>query len=289
MSETTATTTATATGGGEATTQTTQATTQATPPVFAETLPADIRGEAAFRDIKDLDGLARSYLHAQRLVGATSADRVVIPAEGDADGWNALFGRLGRPEAPDKYALTDPKLPDGMTVDATLKTGFVTKAHEAGLTNRQAAALYDWYNGFAAETATASASAREAAEQQAIAGLKTEWGQAFDAKLTDAKAALAHYGGEDLVAYLNETRLGNDPRILKTFAALGAQLREDGIVGRGGGAPDAYSPAEAQQQINGLKADAQFMKAYTSRNDPGHKDAVAKMQRLYAMAFPAAA
>jgi len=39
------------------------------PPSFADSLPADIRAEAVFRDIKDLDGLAKSYYNASKMLG----------------------------------------------------------------------------------------------------------------------------------------------------------------------------------------------------------------------------
>jgi len=101
-----------------------------------------------------------------------------------------------------------------------------------------------------------------------------------------AKRALAHYGDEKLVAYLESTKLGNDPALLNAFARIGATLAEDGIIGRTDGGSTAFSPAEARQQIGDLQADGQFVKAYMDARAPGHAEAVQRMQALYAQAYP---
>ena len=250
----------------------------AAPVAFAETLPEAIRGEAAFADIKSLDDLAKSYLNAQKLIGVPKDKLLRLPDAPDAAEWGDVWNRLGRPESPDKYDL---KTPDGIQEDPAFKNGFLSRAHEAGLNGRQAAQLFDWYIGEATtRMSAAQAEARQRADSQ-IAALKTEWGTAFDQKLETAKLALAHYGGEDLAKYLNETGLGNDPRVARMFARMGEQLREDGVIGRGGPAGNFLSPAEAQQQINKLSADPAFSKAYLDKRHPGHADAVARMQQLY--------
>ena len=116
-------------------------------PVFAETLPADIRGDAAFRDIKDLGGLAKSYLHASKLIGRDPKSVLALPGADDQKAWGEVYDRLGRPPAPDKYQLKAPTLPEGMSVNETLQKNFVAKAWELGFTDKQVGALYDWWNG----------------------------------------------------------------------------------------------------------------------------------------------
>jgi len=260
------------------------------PLAFADSLPEDIRGDAVFRDIKDLGSLAKGYKNAQQLIGKIGANPdsvVAIPAADDAEAWKAFHNKLGRPETADKYALPDVKLPEGMAIDEKLRTNFTTRAHDLGLSTKQAAGLYEWWNSEMGGQHTAGSQARAQAEEQGVASLRTEWGQAFDQKLGDAKAGLAHYAEGDLVAYLEQSRLGNDPRLIKTFAKLGAQLREDGIVGRGGaGDGGMKSPTEARQEIAALRQDAQFSKAYMDGKAPGHKEAVERMSRLHQMAFP---
>lgn len=248
----------------------------------------DLRNEAAFRDIKDLDGLARGYFNAQKLIGARPEDVIRIPTGADdKPAWDAVHARLGRPEKPDGYQFTAPKLPEGVKLDETLQSGFATKAHEIGLNARQAAALFDWYNGETANRFSAGQTQTARAEETAVNGLKTEWAAAFDHNVELAKGALAHFGGEKLATELAATRLGNHPELIKAFAKIGATLAEDGLIGRGGASGDGpLSPAEARQQIGALRGDGDFSKAYLDAKHPGHKDAIAKMERLHQFAFP---
>lgn len=261
----------------------------ATPPApvaFAETLPEDIRNEAAFRDIKDLGALAKGFLGATKLIGGRPEDLIKLPGPDDAEGWNAVHARLGRPEKPDGYGF---KAPEGVTVDAALQGAFGTTAHQLGLTAKQATGLFEWWNGANGEAAKAAETARAAAEEQAIAGLKTEWGDAFKEKLGLANEALLHYGGQELADAMRAS-FSLDPRFVRMMSKLGAGLKEDGLIGggNGGGGAGALSPAEARQQIGGLEADPTFVKAYTDKHAPGHAEAVQRMARLHEFAHPAA-
>lgn len=257
----------------------------AAPVAFAEQLPADIRGEAVFANIDSLDKLAKGYLHAQRMIGVP-ADRVLkLPDAPDSPDWAGVWAKLGRPEAPDKYELTDP---DGIQADAEFKSAFLRTAHESGLTATQARKLFDWYGGEAKTRLEAVTAQQRQVTETNVAALRQEWGAAFDQKLTQAKAALQHYADPAMAQLLERTGLGNDPAVVRMFAKLGAQLAEDGVIGRAA-APSSYSPAEATQQINARMADPTFRSAYLDKRHPQHAERVAEMARLYEMKAAAAA
>lgn len=266
----------------------------AAPVAFAEQLPESIRGEAVFRDIKDLEGLAKSYFHAQKMLGRDPKSLLPIPSADDADGLNAVYTALGRPESPDKYQLTAAKLPEGVSLDEKLQSGFLTKAHELGLNNRQTDALYAWWNEYAGNAYTQTTESKTAKLNETAQALRQEWGQAFDQNLALGEAALNHFAetlklGTDLSAQLKETGLNNSPAIIKMLAHLGGQLKEDGLLGKEGAGSYGQgqkSPGEAQQEISALQQDAAFMKSYGNKNAPGHDDAVKKMQTLYQFAYP---
>ncbi|HEV2673384.1 MAG TPA: hypothetical protein VGV37_02515 [Aliidongia sp.] len=262
-----------------------------TPIAFAETLPEKIRGEAAFKDIKDLDTLANGYLHAQRMLGKVAADPnsvVALPGADDADGLNALYTRLGRPETADKYALAKPAAGDYSDADKAFQAKILPTLHEAGLTQRQLDKILPAWNDMQAASVAAQTEAHNAKNAAGEAALKTEFGAAYDEKLGLAKQALTHFGNEKLAAELVESGLGNHPEVIKIFAKLGKGLVEDGVVGRATGGGGLNSPAEAQQQINALQADKEFARIYTDKRAIGHADAVAKMQALYQQAHPEA-
>ena len=54
--------------------------------------------------------------------------------------------------------------------------------------------------------------------------LRQDWGADFDANLRRARSAAAAVADQALVAALEETGLGNDPRILRAAARIGALL-----------------------------------------------------------------
>jgi hypothetical protein len=260
----------------------------APPPVaFAEQLPEDIRGEAAFRDIKDLGGLAKGFLNAQKLLGVPADQLLRLPgAADDTAAWDGVYAKLGRPEKADAYAFSEVKLPDGMSIDDGLKKGYQDIAHKAGLSTKQADELYKWWNGTMGERFAASQGQTQQQMAAAETALRTEWGQAFDQNVALGRQAVQHYGGEKLLAELEATGLGNHPELAKVFARMGKDLQEDGVIGAGGGGTGINSPGEARQQISALQKDTTFTKAYTDKRDPGHADAVARMAALYTQAYP---
>src|SRR3990167_9967125 len=104
---------------------------------WRETIPEDIRNDASLKDIKDLTGLAKGYVSAQKLIGS----KINIPKEGDEAAWNDLYGKLGRPESPDKYQVKRPELPKEMGYDENAEKQFLPVAHKIGLNGKQVDAL----------------------------------------------------------------------------------------------------------------------------------------------------
>lgn len=261
---------------------------------FAEQLPEDIRGDAAFKDIKDLPGLAKSYQHAAKMVGLDKARVLAMPANDDAKEWHDFANKLGRPESAEKYAI--PKRADGKDYsegDVAFQKALLPALHEADLTQRQVALLVPAWNKMQDDAAAAAAKNDETARATSSEALKKEWGTAYDDKLGLAHEALVHFSGElklgdALAKELDRTKLGNSPALAKLLAHLGGNLKEDGLIGKGGsrGAAGELSPTEAEQQINAKRKDEKFMKAYGDKREPGHADAVKEMERLYQMKNP---
>ena len=75
--------------------------TDAAPASFIDTLPEDLRGEPSLRNFTDTAGLAKSYVHAQKMIGV---DKLPLPGKSATDEeWNNVYERLGRPNAPTEY------------------------------------------------------------------------------------------------------------------------------------------------------------------------------------------
>src|SRR5262249_49330642 len=143
---------------------------------FAEYLPEALRADPAFRDIKSFEGLANSYLHAQRMVGADKATILQLP-KGDADDktWTDFYAKAGRPEKANGYKI--PKRADGKDYDAPSqlfhKAIFPT-LHEAGLSQRQIEKIVPKWNQIMDDAAKAQSDADTADRDKSITALKAE-------------------------------------------------------------------------------------------------------------------
>jgi hypothetical protein len=256
------------------------------PLAFADTLPEDIRTDPVFRDIRDLDGLARSFHGQAKFIGIPRDRLLALPADpDDAEAMAPIYDRLGRPEKPEAYQFKTDALPEGVTRDEATERWFRGVAHKVGLSQGQASALFEAWNGFVGERIGAATQQSTQAHEAAIGALKQEWGAAFDEKLGVAKAALAHYGGDKAAEIA--TRYGSDPDLARIFAEVGKVLQEAKVIG--GGTPSGQamkSPTEAQQEINAKYADREFTGRLASRDPQIRQAANAELERLFKMAYP---
>lgn len=263
-----------------------------TPRPLAEQLPEDIRADASFKDIKDLGGLARSFLNAQKKLGVPADQLLRIPAKGDEKGWDEFYGRLGRPESPDKYALTPPKGKEWNEDDKAFHNAMLPILHKMGATQEQADAISQAFRSYGEQLNQKLDQAVKAKIATATKALKDDWGAAYDQRLGRGVAGLAYFAKEagvkleDLGPELDRGELGNRPALLKVLDHIGNLLEEDGLIGRAEGTDGAKSPVEAQQAIAAKRADKEFQKAYRDKRHPGHADAVKEMQALYQQAYP---
>lgn len=260
---------------------------------FLDQIPEAIRGEAAFKDIKDVAALATSYFNAQKYVGAPPSEIIRLGALTDPAVLADVWTKLGRPEAPDKYELADPKpeeMPAGLVISPEAKTAFAAKAHELGLSTRQAGELYAYLNTGRIAAFKNAGDTEAQALAAANEALKTEYGQAFERTIEDVNAAVDHFSqklklGDGLEKAIEGMPAASRVALTKLFAHLGAPLRGDptlvgGKTGAGGFGGGALSPAEAQQQINAMWSDPATAKALRDKRDPGHQAAVDRHLRL---------
>lgn len=243
-------------------------------PSWRDSLPEDIRAENAFSVFSDVGGLARSYLNAQKMVGA---EKIPVPGKhATDDDWNQVYAKLGRPESPDRYEID---LPKEVTVNEDFMKEFKNQAHKLGFNSKQAKELMGWYqaqnDGFVKQYKETQARK----QQEGVDGLKKEWGQGYDTEVAKAQAALHEYDDDNLKLsqYLETTGYGNDPTLIKFFAKLGKNLSEDKL--RGQGSSMGLTPATAQTRINEIFGNKDH--PYNQPNHPSHRDAVKEMEGYF--------
>lgn len=188
--------------------------------------------------------LVKSYLDQQPLIGA---DKLLKPQESWTDEqWSKFYGDLGRPEAPEKYALPEVKLPEGVSVDEALRADMLKSAHKAGLTTRQFSTLYaDFLARQSAAYEQVTKKERDAHEAW-VAEQKTRLGSAYDANVDLANRALAAAGagpGSELLGKLaalefaDGTPFLSHPAFVDVFGALGKALHEGNLLPGGKAGP----------------------------------------------------
>ncbi|MGE0736045.1 MAG: hypothetical protein AB7G15_17130 [Alphaproteobacteria bacterium] len=108
-------------------------------------IPRELQMEPSLARIKDVGGLAKSYVEAQRMIGA---EKIPLPRDGDAASYEAFYRRLGRPESPDKYVF---KVGNGAPAgegDKSFQQAIAPVLHRAGLNQRQVDILTEGWNQY---------------------------------------------------------------------------------------------------------------------------------------------
>jgi hypothetical protein len=238
--------------------------------VWKSTLPEDIKNDPSLSHIKDVETLAKSYVHAQKMIGA---DKVLVPGKHATEQeWQDLFRKLGLPESEDKYELQV-----GEDADKELLAGFKKQAMEAGVLPKQAQKIVDWLNTQGKARAEQEAQAAEAQALESRQMLEKEWGEEFNKNLSAARAVLREYADEDFVNYLNETGLANDPKLVKLFSRIGGNLLEESI--KGNRATAFEHPEQVQQRVNSILSDPKH--PYNDASHPNHAAAVKEVSAMY--------
>lgn len=239
---------------------------------WRQNIPEDIRADKSLENIKDIGSLAKSYIHAQKLVGA---DKIPVPNKYATDkDWDAVYEKLGRPKTPGDYKYDIPK--DAQVDQASLKN-FSDQAHKLGLLPSQANGMVKFYNEMVAQTAQDADNKALSVRQSGETELKKEWGQAYDQKLnkaaTIAKSVIdPNFLNTNLA---DGTKLGDHPAMIKAFSSLADKMGEDNIVQESG--PTYQTPAQLEKQIGEL---TQPGSAYWDKNHPNHSVAVQEVLAL---------
>jgi hypothetical protein len=244
------------------------------PEWLPEGVDSDISLDPSLRAIKDLPSLVKSYVHAQKKMGVKG---VQIPTKDSSrEEWDAFYQKMGKPTTLEEYAV---QAPEENVVGEDFLNQFKQTAYEQNLLPDQAQAMFDFLNANGQSQLEAMETQKQEQVTAAIDGLKQEWGEAFDRNVHRAQVAVAEFGGDDLKAYLNETGLGNDPRLIKVFAKMGEQFMQEDTTNPEAKPAYAMSPDEAHAKINAYLGD--FDGPYYNSNHPDHKRTVDEVQKLW--------
>ena len=245
-------------------------------------LGEESRGFVENKGWTSADQALESYRNLEQLHGAPPEQIVRLPKKDDADGWKEVYGRLGRPEESSGYEFNDTDIPDA---GFGLKENLREWAHESGLSQNQASAIFDKYNARIVELGEEMQTKRAEQQMADEQALKKEWGSAWDENINAGRLFRQSFGLDGDTLDKLEDALGFRG-VLELSAKIGRGLGEhqmpSGAEDNGDGLTFGMTPGAAKAKIGDLTLDKDFMGQYME----GKKEAVARMTRLHALAHP---
>lgn len=243
---------------------------------FLNMIPEELRDHPSISPIKDVENLARSYVNAQRLIGA---DKIAVPVNPTDEDLDRIYDRLGRPEAPSDYGFDV----DGNVITEELATNYADVAHKLRLTPDQAKGILDYYRSSVEQSGEQSLELAEAAKEQTVESLRNEWGRAFDQKVEAAARVAQEFADPEMfnITLADGSKLGDNAEFIKAFAKI-ADFRqsvtsEDTVAEMS--QSNVMTPATAQAEIDAIMNDKSH--AYWDRKNPiARNKAVERMQHL---------
>ena len=239
---------------------------------FQDLIPEEYRGEKSLSNFKDMNDFVKSYLSAQKIVGA---DKIPVPNKfATEDDWKAVFTKLGAPEKPEdyKYSFKEGEL------DKDLVASFNVEAHRLGLLPQQAESLIKYYNDFAEGNAIQNEEKAAETRLHTENELKREFGPQYAKRLDQAKRLASSTLGNDFLEntlLADGSRLGDNLNVVKAFSELAEKLSEDEVVK---GDSSSYMTAnEIEKEINSLTEEGS---PYWTKTHPNHQKAVQEVFKL---------
>jgi len=239
---------------------------------FQDLIPEEYRGEKSLSNFKDMNDFVKSYLSAQKIVGA---DKIPVPNKfATEEDWKAVFNKLGAPEKPEDYKYN---FKEG-EVDQELLSTFNQQAHKLGLLPQQAESLIKFYNdlneGSSVQAEERAAQTRLHTENE----LKKEFGPQYVKRLDQAKRLASSTLGNDFLEntlLADGSRLGDNLNVVKAFSELAEKLSEDEVVK---GDSSSYMTAnEIEKEITSLTEEGS---PYWTKTHPNHQKAVQEVFKL---------
>ena len=246
-------------------------------------MPGDLSQEASLQNFDSVEGLAKSYVHAVKKMGAPPDNFLKVPTK-EGESWDDIYRAIGRPDSADQYVFEDTNdVEPGGPLDE-----FKEWAHKENLSNDQAVNILGELNSMISR---GQEQQTQALEQGLIDGqqtLREDWpGYLYDQNLEYAQRTFNHFADEGVRDLFDKTGVGNNPAVLKFFAKVGKAMGESNLPSSGEPAQiGGLTPQSAQDTIQELYKDPEFLSQYRDNTNPNNKDANRRMDRLFKIAYP---
>lgn len=236
-------------------------------------VPTELHNATDWSKFKTVGDALKSYAELEKYRG----DSVRIPKE-DAtpEEWGKFYDKV-RPATPEGYNVSFPDVggtvnwPDG-------DKQWVTKlAHSLGLSQRQVQGFVQAHS----ERLSENAKSMDVQRREAIVEIEKEYGATFKRDVALANRALQWAGGDDLLTFVKESGIGAEPVFIRSMLKIGKRFADENVIV--GEVSGVMTKDEALARIANMRAEAGG--AFNDPRHPGHREAVAEMQRLYSLAY----
>lgn len=232
------------------------------------------------RKTAKIEDMGRSYQSLEKLLGR---EKVPVPtSEDDDEGWNRWYAAMGRPEDPEKYEFKRPDLPNDLPYDEDTEKAFRNWAHKNGLNKKQANNLYDAFVKTQVERHAAYNDHQKQSRAKIEIDLRREYGNGYDGKVNLAKTAIREFADPDYLAWLDESGMGNDPRMIRAWIKVGEKMTGETQL-RGKPVAEAQ-PADLDRAIADFRD--KFKEALWNKDHPNHEQRNKELRKLYETRFP---
>ncbi len=244
----------------------------------------DYKDHVSLKDYPSQEALIKSHLNLQSMLGKSvripgndasdkqredfytklsEVDGVVkVPSNPeDADGWGALYKKMGRPDSVEGYG-----------VDADERT--LNLYHSLGLNPSQARALEE--RGAQAKKNTVDA--RVEAAKIGNENLRKDWGDGYDRNMTNAALAAKQLGGEELYNAMKSDEFLGGEMFVRAMAEAGKIIGDKKIPLNSTAESFNMTVDEAKAQISELMQNPDYQNSVKWAKD--------KMKLLHKKAYP---
>lgn len=252
----------------------------AVPEDWRAKLPAELKNETSLGPINSVEDLAKSYIHAQKVLGGPKIS-IPDPKLATPEDYRNVFKKLGLPEKQEDYKIEAAK---DAGLDPEFLKNFQENAFKAGVLPKQAQELLNWYT----EASKGMLSTIETRQKEAFAkehqDLRTEWGKAYDKNLLAAQLVVKDFGDDSSLKFIKESGLHQNPQFLRFLSKIGQTIKEPELKGSAGRGTAMKTPAEAMSEATRIMGDASH--PYNNAQHPSHSIAVKEVATLFDMANP---
>jgi hypothetical protein len=203
-------------------------------------LPADLKENETFTSYKTLGDFAKAHIETvgkvkdldgktakvTELEGRLSNSIPKLSEKATDEEKTAYYKAIGRPDKAEEYEM--PK-PEGGEADPKMVSWSQQTFHKANLTKEQASVIGAEWNTLIAEMAKAETESRAKARADAEDALKKELGgeEKYKEAVSLAGRVWKKLSNTEFDAFLNDTKIGNDARMIRFIINVAKLTGED--------------------------------------------------------------